>query len=246
LFGHVRGSFTGAVSDKTGIVEVCHTGTLFLDEISEMSPQLQVKILRMLEEKEFKPVGSVKTKRVDVRFITATNRHLETEVREGTFRKDLFYRLNVIPIVVPPLRERRDDIAVLSEYFLKKYSKQMEGGERSFSQQAKDALLEHRWPGNIRELENAIQRAVALSEKPEITPGDLFDASVERAGTKTTTRRMKIIKDDGIDLEHELADVEISYLRKALEMSGGNYTRAAKLLGLSLRSFRYKIQKYGL
>ncbi len=250
LFGHVRGAFTGAVADKVGLVEVAHTGTLFLDEVSEMSPQLQVKVLRLLEEKEFKPVGSAKNRRADVRFITATNRDLEEEVARGAFRKDLYWRLNVIPIKIPPLRERADDIPILAEHFLVKYSRDMGRQGRRFTQEVKEAMMRHSWPGNIRELENAVQRAVALSDGADITVRDFFEtAAGPRGGPRTPAPASSAathLGPDGIDLEKKMAEVEVSYLRKALDMSGGSYTRAAQMLRLSLRSFRYKLQKYGI
>ncbi len=246
LFGHAKGSFTGAVVEKVGLVEVAHTGTLFLDEVSEMSPQLQVKVLRLLEEKEFKPVGSVNTKRVDVRFITATNRDLEEEIQKGTFRKDLYYRLNVIPIHIPPLRERTDDIPLLAEYFLGNYSRAMKRQGKRFASEVKDAMLRHPWPGNIRELENAVQRAVALSDGAEITVKDLFETASPLAEASAPGVPGGSIGEDGLDLDQKMADFEIGYLRKALDQSGGNYTRAAQLLKMSLRSFRYKLQKYGI
>ena len=245
LFGHAKGAFTGAFADKIGLVEVANQGTLFLDEISDMSPHLQVKVLRLIEEKEFRPVGSVTTRKVDVRFITATNKILDQEVRSGTFRKDLYYRLNVIPITVPPLRDRRDDIPLLSEHFLQRYTREMGKAGKDFTERAKEAMVEFGWAGNIRELENAVQRAVALSDSDEIGPSNLFDQGVPVPEAKGTGR-FRPIGEDGIDLDRELAEIEIGYLRRALEVSGGSYTRAGQLLGLSLRSFRYKIQKYGL
>jgi two-component system response regulator PilR (NtrC family) len=246
LFGHVKGAFTGAVAEKVGLVEMAHTGTLFLDEVSEMSPQLQVKVLRMLEEKEFKPVGSVAIRRVDVRFITATNKDLEQEIQKGTFRKDLFYRLNVIPIHIPPLRDRQEDIPLLADYFLKKYSRDMNREDRSFSGEVKEALLRHPWPGNIRELENAVQRAVALSDGPAISLRDLFENAAPQAGGAAGASQAGAIAEDGMDLDRHMAEVETGYLKGALEKCGGNYTRAAALLKMSLRSFRYKLQKYGI
>jgi len=245
LFGHAKGSFTGAVSEKVGLVEVAHTGTLFLDEVSEMSPQLQVKVLRLLEEKEFKPVGSVQTRRVDVRFITATNKDLEQEINRSTFRKDLFYRLNVIPIHVPPLRERRDDIPLLAEFFLAKYSRDMKRQGKKFEPDVKDAMLRHPWPGNIRELENAVQRAVALSDGASITVRDLLETAAPSPALAPAAAA-RAIGEDGLDLDQTMAEIEVGYLRKALDLSEGNYTRAAQLLKMSLRSFRYKLQKYGI
>jgi two-component system response regulator PilR (NtrC family) len=247
LFGHSRGSFTGAVSDKVGLVEVAHTGTLFLDEVSEMSPQLQVKVLRLLEEKEFKPVGSVTTKRVDVRFITATNKDLEVAIQRSEFRKDLFYRLNVIPIHIPPLRERRDDIPILAEHFLGKYSKDMKRLGKRFAPEVKEAMMRHPWPGNIRELENAVQRSIALSDGEVITAKDLLETAAPPPDLRSVAAATaRAIGEEGLDLDATMTDIEVGYLKRALEMTGGNYTKAAQLLKMSLRSFRYKLQKYGI
>ncbi|HEX7896189.1 MAG TPA: sigma-54 dependent transcriptional regulator [Planctomycetota bacterium] len=247
LFGHAKGSFTGAVSDKTGLVEVADKGTLFLDEISEMSPQLQVKILRLLEEKEFKPVGSVQTRRVDVRFVTATNKDLEEAIRKSEFRKDLFYRLNVIPVHVPPLRERRDDIPLLAEHFLLRYCKDMKRAGKRFEPAVKDAMMRHPWPGNIRELENAVQRAIALSDGDVITVKDLLETAGPPADLLAAVPATpRALDEDGMDLDQTMADIEIGFLKKALDMTGGNYTKAAQLLKMSLRSFRYKLQKFGI
>ncbi len=247
LFGHMRGSFTGAMADKVGLVECAHTGTLFLDEVSEMSPQLQVKVLRLIEEKEFKPVGSVTTKHVDVRFVTATNRDLETAIQKGEFRKDLFYRVNVIPIHIPPLRERRDDIPILAEFFLEKYAKEMKREGKRFAPEVKDAMSRHPWPGNIRELENAVQRAMALSDGDVITVKDLLETAQPpsdlRAVASSTAHALEA---EGLDLDQTMAEIETGYLKRALEMSKGNYTKSAQLLKMSLRSFRYKLQKYNL
>jgi two-component system response regulator PilR (NtrC family) len=247
LFGHARGSFTGAVVDKVGLVEVAHTGTLFLDEVSEMSPQLQVKVLRLLEEKEYKPVGSVATKRVDVRFITATNKDLEEAIRQNEFRKDLYYRLNVIPIKIPPLRDRREDIPLLAEFFLAKYVREMKRTGKRFGPEVKDAMMRHPWPGNIRELENAVQRAIALSEGNEITVKDLLETAGPPPDLLGAPARLApALGADGLDLDQKMAEIEIDYLKKALDLTEGNYTRAAQLLKMSLRSFRYKLQKYGI
>ncbi|HZE96282.1 MAG TPA: sigma-54 dependent transcriptional regulator [Planctomycetota bacterium] len=247
LFGHSKGAFTGAVSEKIGLVEVAHTGTLFLDEVSEMSPQLQVKVLRLLEEKEFKPVGSVTTKRVDVRFITATNKDLELAIQRNEFRKDLFYRLNVIPIHIPPLRERRDDIPILAEHFLGKYSKDMKRAGKRFAPEVKEAMMRHPWPGNIRELENAVQRSIALSDGDVITAKDLLETAAPSPDLRSVAAATaRAIGEEGLDLDATMTDIETGYLKRALEMTGGNYTKAAQLLKMSLRSFRYKLQKYGI
>ncbi|HEV3028380.1 MAG TPA: sigma 54-interacting transcriptional regulator, partial [Planctomycetota bacterium] len=224
-----------------------HTGTLFLDEVSEMSPQLQVKVLRLLEEKEFKPVGSVTTKRVDVRFITATNKDLELAIQHNEFRKDLFYRLNVIPIHIPPLRERRDDIPILAEHFLGKYSKDMKRAGKRFAPEVKEAMMRHPWPGNIRELENAVQRSIALSDGDMITAKDLLETAAPTPDLRSVAAATaRAIGEEGLDLDATMTDIEMGYLKRALEMTGGNYTKAAQLLKMSLRSFRYKLQKYGI
>ena len=247
LFGHAKGAFTGAVVEKTGLVEVADKGTLFLDEVSEMSPQLQVKVLRLLEEKEFKPVGSVTTKHVDVRFVTATNKDLEDAIRKNEFRKDLYYRLNVIPLHVPPLRERRDDIPLLAEHFLVKYSRDMKRPGKRFEPAVKDAMMRHLWPGNIRELENAVQRAIALSEGDIITVKDLLETAGPPPDLLTPApATARGLGEDGLDLDRTMAEVEVGFLKKALDMTEGNYTKAAQLLKMSLRSFRYKLQKYGI
>jgi transcriptional regulator with PAS, ATPase and Fis domain len=235
------------MADKTGLVEVAHTGTLFLDEVSEMSPQLQVKVLRLIEEKEFKPVGSVSTRRVDARFITATNRDLESEIQKGTFRKDLYYRINVIPVTIPPLRDRRDDIPILAEHFLAKYTREMKRAGKRLSGEVKEAMLRHPWPGNIRELENAVQRAVALSDGDVIGVKDLLETAQPGPDLRSAAAAtVKALDEEGLDLDQTMAEIETGYLRRALEMCKGNYTKAAQLLKMSLRSFRYKLQKYGL
>jgi two-component system, NtrC family, response regulator PilR len=242
LFGHVRGAFTGAVTDKVGLMESAAGGTFFMDEISEMSLPLQVKLLRALEEREFKPVGSAKSHSVDVRFITATNRNLKEQVDAGKFRGDLYYRLNVISIKLPPLRDRREDVPFLAGHFLRNFARDMKKDVTRFSETGRSALERHDWPGNVRELENAIQRAVALSGGRELTADDLG-----LAGPKTASSP-KIAVDAGveIDLDREVAQLEIRHLKDALRRADGNYTKAAQSLRMSLRSFRYKLQKYGL
>ncbi|OHB71765.1 MAG: hypothetical protein A2W23_00505 [Planctomycetes bacterium RBG_16_43_13] len=244
LFGHIKGAFTGAVADKVGLLEVADKGTFFLDEVSDTSPQLQIKLLRVLEEREFKPVGGTANKKVDIRLITATNKDLEQEVKNGNFRKDLYYRLNVIPIAIPPLRDRREDIPLLSGYFLSKFAKQMHKNVHRFTEDAKFALMDYKWPGNIRELENTIQRAVALSEGEEISKDDLFEHIGQISLPQTTT--VSKLTQDGADLEKIIGDVEMDYLKDAVKLSDGNHTKASQLLRMSLSSFRYKLQKYGL
>ncbi len=241
LFGHMKGAFTGAVSHKKGLLEVAHRGTFFLDEVGEMSRQTQVKFLRVLEEREFMAVGSTETQRVDVRFITATNRDLEKAVADGSFREDLFYRLNVIPIRLPPLRERKEDIPLLAGHFMARYSHQMGKKISGISREAVRFLTDYDWPGNVRELENTIHRAVALSRDSEITPADLVIKM--RTGTPASQLMSRELPGDGIDLEESLAQVERTYICQALERTGWNITHAAELLGTSFRSLRYRISK---
>ena len=243
LFGHAKGSFTGAIADKKGLFEVADKGTFFLDEVSEMSVATQVKLLRVLEEREFKPVGSTETRKVDVRMIAATNRRLEEEVTRGTFRKDLYYRLNVIAIDLPPLRDRRDDIPLLAGHFLAKYSKLMKKNVLRFTEDALEALVAYSWPGNVRELENTVQRALALTESNEIRLADFAEKIQQTRGSLPFE---PMIPPAGIDLEKTLGDLEKSFLEKALALSGGNLTEAGKLLNLKFRQMRYKVKKYEL
>ena len=245
LFGHVKGSFTDAYQDRIGFIEMAQGGTVFLDEISEMSPKLQVKLLRVLEEREYRPVGGQHAKRADVRFITATNKDLEKEVPTN-FREDLYYRLNVIPIRLPSLAERPEDVPLLSEYFLRKYAKEMGRAARSFTDRAKAALQGYPWPGNIRELENFVQRAVALAEQEIIDVDDLFGISPQRKEGPKGLPPHRELTPLGINLDEKVRDLEVDYVRKAMEMADGNMTKAARLLGMSLSSFRHKLHKYGL
>ena len=244
LFGHVRGAFTGAVADKKGLIEIAGGGTFFLDEVAEISPATQVKLLRVLENREFKPVGDVGTKASDVRFITATNQDLEKAVAENRFREDLHYRLNVIPIRLPPLRERKDDIPLLAGHFLARYSKRMRKRVEAIDEDAMAHLMAYDWPGNVRELENTIERAVALTEGERITREDLGGRIRERGpqGGKGNVD----LGPEGVALEERLAEVERDYITKALAMTGGNLTRAAELLGIPFRSIRYRVKKLGI
>jgi DNA-binding NtrC family response regulator len=237
LFGHVRGSFTGAISDKKGLLEVADRGTFFLDEVSTMPPATQVRLLRVLEERVFFPVGSTQPKKVDVRFITATNTDLKAEVVAGRFREDLFYRLNVIPIHIPPLRERKSDIPLLAGHFLALYSRTMGKNIVGLSERAKSALISHNWPGNVRELENIIQRAVALCEGETIEEVDLIGAQLQSGASKVD------IPQQGFNLEKHLAEIEKSYITMALQKTNGNLTKAAEILGMTFRSIRYKVKK---
>lgn len=253
LFGHVRGAFTGAVVDKKGLFEVAQGGTVLLDEVGEMSPQTQVKLLHVLEEREVRPVGATSTVKVDVRVIAATNRDLAADVEEGRFRADLFYRLNVIPIHLPPLRERREDIPLLAGHFLARAARRMGKEVTGFSPEVLQILMSRNWPGNIRELENIIQRAVAFCRGTTIGVEDLDARPVstgevpEPAPAESTGPLLRIeIPPEGLSLDETLASVEERYIRRALEITGGSVTRAAQLLGTSFRSLRYRIKKLGI
>jgi two-component system response regulator PilR (NtrC family) len=246
FFGHVKGSFTGAVSDKQGLFEAANLGTIFLDEIGELSPILQVKLLRAVQETSFKPVGGTKEIDVDVRIISATNKKLEQEVIDGNFREDLFFRLNVIPIKVPPLRDRKGDVALLAKHFAEKYSQKMEKDIVKLSSYAIDFLNNYSFPGNVRELENLIERSVALSSTNIILPESLTISMYKKRRWVEGIKGQRFDLDDveqGVDLDKILSTIEQSYLKKAMELSGGNKSKAADYLNLSLRSMRYRLDK---
>ncbi len=244
LFGHVRGAFTGAVVDKKSLFEVADKGTLFLDEVAEMSLTTQVKFLRVLEEREFMPVGGTERKRVDVRFVTATNKELLEEVEAGRFREDLYYRLNVIPIRIPRLRDRREDIPLLAGHFLARYARRVRRDVKGFSEEAMESLMNHVWPGNVRELDNVVQRAVTLTEGNMIEVQDLVGQfhALPESGRLVFTE----VPEAGLDLDARMKEIEKAYIELALKKTGGNLTRAAALLGTSFRSIRYKVKKYGI
>lgn len=249
LFGHIKGSFTGAHANHKGLFEVADSGTIFLDEIAEMSPSMQVKLLRVLQEKKIRRIGATEEIDVDVRIIAATNKDLETMVGEKTFREDLFYRLNVIPIHLPRLAERREDIPLLAEHFLGQANTRIGKSIQGISEEALELLMAHEWPGNVRELENVIERAVALEMTPIIRAERLPETLTNRREMMTTLGIEDIPKefpDDGIRFHDHVESVEKQLLKAALEQGGGVQTRAAKLLNMSLRSFRYLIQKYDL
>ncbi len=241
LFGHEKGSFTGAVHQKSGLFEIANDGTLFLDEIGELPPMMQVKLLRVLQEQEFRRVGGTKNIHVDVRLVAATNKDLDAEVGQGNFREDLFYRLNVIPVALPSLRERREDIPLLVEHFLKKLT----GGEAmKVSEGAMRRILDYHWPGNIRELENALERCIVLGHGDEVTE-DCLPAQLKHqpaAGTGFINE----IPETGLDLDSYLGDIEQDILLKALDRTGGVRKKAAELLGISFRSIRYRLAKFGI
>ncbi len=238
LFGHERGAFTDARQQKRGLLETADGGTVFLDEIGEMAPALQAKLLRFLEEKTFKRVGGVADIRVDVRVIAATNRNLEDEVKKGRFREDLYYRLNVLPIVLPPLRARTDDIPSLVHYFVDAYNTEFRKHVRGVTDEAMRRLQTYGWPGNIRELRNAVERAMLLVEGDELT-ADQFPVATSAAARLTESVPLPAT---GIDLEQ----LERSLVVQALERSGWNQTRAAGLLGLNRDQIRYRIEKFKL
>ena len=245
FFGHRKGSFTGASADKQGLMEIAHKGTLFLDEIAELSLPMQVKLLRAVQERVFRPVGGTKDISVDIRIISATNKKLEDEVIEGNFREDLFYRLNVIEIKIPPLRERKGDLLPLAQHFLEKYSKELGKQVTKFSSYAIDLLKKYDFPGNIRELENLIERSVALSNTNILLP-DSLAMSIHKKRWIEGVRNRRFDVDEvsrGVALDSILEEIERAYIEKAMECADGNKNKAADLLGLSLRSFRYRVDK---
>lgn len=247
LFGHLKGSFTGANQDKKGLFEAGNGGTVFLDEAGELNLSIQVKLLRVIQERMVKPVGGTHDISVDIRLVSATNKILEDEVIAGRFREDLFYRLNVIEIRVPPLRERREDLKLLAQHFLDKYSAEMGKKITKMSSYAIDMLNRYDFPGNVRELENMIERSVALSTTNIILPESLALSTHRRsklAGDMRGWERGIELPFNGMDVDGFLAEVEKACLDKALSMSGGVKHKAAKLLGISMDSFRYRFDKY--
>ena len=242
LFGHVKGAFTGAVAAKQGLFEVADTGTLFLDEVSELPLHLQVKLLRVLEDPEIRPVGGVKPVRVDVRIVAATNRDLSQAIAAKTFREDLFYRLNVISLHIPSLRERRDDIPLLVSHFLQKFAP-AGGPPTLISPEALTALERYPWPGNVRELEHVIERAVTLEPGPVLRVESLPESV---RGPHAPDFAGIDLPDEGLDLDALMERIERDLLRQALRHAEGIQSRAAQLLRTSFRSFRYRLQKYGL
>ena len=245
LFGYTKGSFTGAVTDKIGLFEAAHRGTIFLDEIGDLPLSLQVKLLRIVQEKSFKPVGGTQEVSVDVRIISATNINLEENVINGEFREDLFYRLNVIQIRIPPLRERKMDIPILAQHFLGKYSQESGKEIRTISSYALKVLLDYSFPGNVRELENIVERSVALETSNIILPESLTLSRYKKEKHKSEVADTDI-PPEGINLEEEVGKLEKHLLRKALKRTNGEMKKAAQLLNIPYRSIRYRLEKYGI
>ncbi|HYG98634.1 MAG TPA: sigma-54 dependent transcriptional regulator [Terriglobales bacterium] len=252
LFGYVKGAFTGANQNKRGLLQVADQGTIFLDEISEMTLAMQVKLLRVLQERTIRPVGGTSESAIDVRVIAATNRDLDRMVAEGTFREDLYYRLNVIPITVPPLRERAEDIPLLANHFLKKYAPAAGKSIVRIAASSLDGLCSYEWPGNVRQLENTIERAVALATSEEMIVSLPTERPKARAAAAAVGGGFVVdasafsLPPEGLDMERYVADLERTMLKSALERSNDVQTRAANLLNLSYRSFRHLLKKYDL
>ncbi|HEX3091639.1 MAG TPA: sigma-54 dependent transcriptional regulator [Candidatus Angelobacter sp.] len=249
LFGYMKGAFTGASQNKRGLFEVASGGAIFLDEIGEMSLSMQVKLLRVLQERTVRPVGGSQETPVDVRVIAATNRDLREMIANGAFREDLYYRVSVIPIQVPALRERRDDVELLANYFLKKYAAAAQKSILRIEQASLDALKNFEWPGNVRQLENTIERAVAMETGNELKVDLEADRPRARAATAATNGNgsgAPHVPTDGIDFEKYVAGIERSLIESALEQSGGVQIRAAELLKVSYRSFRHLLKKYDI
>jgi two-component system response regulator PilR (NtrC family) len=240
----MKGSFTGAYSDKPGLFEIARGGSIFLDEIAELPPALQVKLLRVVQEKTFRRIGGAEDMKVDMRIISATNKNLEKSVKEGTFREDLYYRLNVVPVHIPPLRKRREDIPLLTRFFIEKYSREFGKEINTISSYALELLLEYQFPGNIRELENIIERSIVLEQSNIILPENLvLTGSI---GTADYIGDDLDIPSEGIDLNDEVAKLERRLIEKALEKAGGSKTKTAELLHVSSDSLRYRIEKLGI
>jgi len=249
LFGYMKGAFTGANENRRGLFQAAHGGTLFMDEIGNMTLTMQVKLYRVLQEGKVRPLGSTEEIDVDVRVIAATNKDFEKEIAEGRFREDLYYRLSVIPLQLPPLRERREDIPLLARHFLERFRKTMEKPIEGISPEAMRKLESSEWPGNVRELENTMERAVALESGSEISLRVLPDRIAGYANTpgmNSVNGASQGFPEGGVDFEKEIADAERRYLLAALEKAGGVRTRASELLKITYRSFRHYAKKHGL
>jgi DNA-binding NtrC family response regulator len=240
LFGHEKGSFTGATAQKKGLFETASGGTLFLDEIGDVSAAMQVKLLRALQEREITRVGGTKPIHVDARVLAATNRDLEAMVKDGRFREDLYYRLNVIPITIPPLRERRDDIPPLVDFFVNRHAHAAGVRIKGMTAEARRLVMDYAWPGNVRQLDSAIERAILLAETDRLDVEDL-PVEIRQAGEPQSSFAFKL-PPEGISFE----ELERSLIIQAMEQSGWNITRAAKLLGLSFRTLQYRLEKFDI
>lgn len=246
LFGHVRGAFTGAVNARQGRFQFAHGGTLFLDEIAEMSAKLQVKLLRVLQERQFEPVGSDSPVQVDVRVVAATNRDLRVAVRERKFREDLFYRLNVLPLELPPLREREADIALLIGHFLALHARRRGKPTIQVDDAAMEIMEKYSWPGNVREVENLVERLVVLNEVGTVRATDLPDYVIHNATPQYPTTARVSLPNEGVDLDGILEKIEDGFIQQALERSRGNKTLAAELLNLNRTTFIERLRKKGM
>ncbi len=244
-FGHKKGSFTGAISERKGIFEIANGGTIFLDEIGEMPIAIQTKLLRLFQEGEFRPVGSNTSKKVNVRIIAATNKNLEIEVLKGKFRKDLFYRLNVFQVTIPPLRKRREDIIPLAQYFIKKYSKKLIINPPKLSKEVKNLLLNFDWPGNVRELKNEMEKAVILAgSNAYITKKELSEKLIQNKSMHKTGLPLHPIKN--LSLKKAVEQLEKKMLKEVLTKTKGNKSKAARILGITRQGLLNKISKYGI
>jgi len=243
LFGHEKGAFTGAINTRLGRFELANNGTLFLDEIGELDPSLQVKLLRVLQEKEFERVGGVKTIKVDARILTATNKDLEKAVKEGQFREDLYYRLNVIPLHLPPLRKMKDDVPLLIEHFLSEISKRKKKEPPRLNKETMNCLVNHRWPGNVREVENLIERLIVLKEGDEVTPDDLPERLREKRHAPDISMKSQRLSSEGVNLNVMIDEIENNMIVQALEISKGVKSKAANLLGLNRTTLIEKMKK---
>jgi two-component system response regulator PilR (NtrC family) len=246
LFGHMKGSFTGAIANKAGLFEVADGGSIFLDEIGEMTPAMQVKVLRVIQEREFRRVGGTRDIKVDVRVIAATNRDLRKAVAEGSFREDLYYRLDVIPINLPPLRMRAGDIPLLAKHFLEQFARANGKPVPTLTPEAMRLLISHEWKGNVRELENLIERVVAFSNAASITEEDLHGWLHRTPAPAPAQSYPSDLPVEGLDLEGLINSIEKDLLLKALERSKWVKKKAARLLQLNTRSFRYRLEKFAI